>query len=56
MHGDIAKITREQFVALRFASDEELPELARRTAAGEFPSQKSIKLAIKNWRGDFLRA
>ena len=56
MHGDIAKVTREQFVALRFASDNELPELVRRVVAGELPSQKSIKVAIKNWRGDFLRA
>lgn len=56
MQGDIARITREQFVALRFASDDELPELTRRAVAGEFPSPKSIKLAIKNWRGDYLRA
>ncbi|MBL0173321.1 MAG: hypothetical protein IPP90_22065 [Gemmatimonadaceae bacterium] len=56
MHGDIAKITRGQFVALRFAPDAELPELVRRTVAGEFPNQKAIKQAIKNWRGDYLRA
>ena len=56
MLGDIGKISRQQFVALRFASDAELPELVRRTAAGEFPTQKAIKQAIKNWRGDYLRA
>jgi Family of unknown function (DUF6526) len=56
MQGDIPKLTREQFVALRFASDEELPDLVRRTVAGDFPKQKDIKLAVKNWRADWLRA
>ena len=42
-------------VALRFASDEELPELAQKAINGEFKSSKEIKLAIKNWRGDYLR-
>ncbi len=42
-------------VALRFASDEELPELVQKTINGEFKSSKEIKLAIKNWRGDYLR-
>lgn len=44
-----------QMAALRFASDEELPELIERTLNGEFQTNKEIKLAIKNWRGDFLR-
>ncbi len=43
-------------IALRFASDEELPELVSRTIGGEFQNSKEIKLAIKNWRGDYLRA
>jgi len=44
-----------QIIALRFASDEELPELVRRTVNGEFEDTKAIKLAVKNWRGDYLR-
>ncbi|MGI8883976.1 MAG: DUF6526 family protein [Pyrinomonadaceae bacterium] len=44
-----------QIIALRFASDEELPELVRRTLKGEFKDSKAIKLAVKNWRGDYLR-
>lgn len=44
-----------QMIALRFASDEELPNLVERTLNGEFQSTKEIKLAIKNWRGDYLR-
>ena len=43
-------------IALRFASDEELPDLVRRIIGGEFQNSKEIKLAIKNWRGDYLRA
>jgi Family of unknown function (DUF6526) len=44
-----------QMIALRFASDEELPVLIERTLNGEFKDSKEIKLAIKNWRGDHLR-
>ncbi len=44
-----------QIIALRFASDEELPGLVERTLNGEFEKTKDIKLAIKNWRGDNLR-
>ena len=45
-----------QIIGLRFASDEELPELIERSLNGEFEKQKDIKLAVKNWRGDYLRA
>jgi len=44
-----------QIIALRFASDEELADLVERTLKGEFAKTKEIKLAIKNWRGDYLR-
>ena len=43
-------------IALRFASDEELPALVQRAINGEFKNSKEIKLAVKNWRGDYLRA
>lgn len=42
-------------IALRFASDEELPGLIQKAINGEFANSKEIKLAIKNWRGDYLR-
>jgi hypothetical protein len=44
-----------QIVALRFASDAELPGLIEKVLAGQVTSSKDIKLAIKNWRGDFCR-
>lgn len=50
-----SRLRTEQMIALRFASDEELPHLVERTLNGEFNSQKEIKQAIKNWRGDYLR-
>ncbi|CAN5308870.1 hypothetical protein BH10ACI1_BH10ACI1_22160 [soil metagenome] len=49
------KLTIGQLVALRFASDAELPEMVQRTLIGEFKNSKEIKLAIKEWRGDYLR-
>lgn len=56
---DLAKkaetLTPGQFIALRFASDEELAGLVQQTLDGKFAKPKDIKLAIKNWRGDYLR-
>lgn len=44
-----------QIIALRFASDEELPELVTKVVSGELTESSDIKRAIKNWRGDYLR-
>lgn len=56
LQGRIAAIKRGQFVALRFASDEELPELVREVTDGRLQKQKDIKLRVKNWQADWLRA
>jgi hypothetical protein len=45
-----------QLVALRFASDAELPELARAVLRDDIQDGKAIKLMIKDWKADHLRA
>jgi Family of unknown function (DUF6526) len=52
----INDLTRRQLVALRFASDAELPELVREVLAGRLASAKDIKLRVKDWQADWLRA
>ncbi len=54
-HDKIRDLTPGQLVALRFASDEEAPDLAQRTMTGEFKSQNDIKKAVRNWRADTHR-
>lgn len=49
------KLPIGKILALRFAPDEELPELVRKTLNGELKTSKEIKQAVKNWRGDYLR-
>lgn len=48
------ELRMSQILALRFAGDEELVALVERTLA-ENLTPKEIKLAIKNWRGDYHR-
>ena len=42
-------------VALRFASDEELPVVAQQAVDGKFAKPAELKRAINKWRGDYLR-
>jgi hypothetical protein len=49
------KLAIRQIIGLRFASDEEFLELEKRAAA-ENLSERDIKKAVKNWRGDYYRA
>lgn len=49
--GSAAGIKPAQFIALRFASDEEVVALSRRAVA-ENMEPKAIKAAITNWRAD----
>ncbi len=50
----INDLTTQQCVALRFASDDELPTLVKK-ALDENADQKTIKQAIQNWRPDLQR-
>ncbi len=52
----LASLTHGQLIALRFAGDAELPELAREVLAGKLKTQKEIKLRVNGWQADYLRA
>ena len=56
LRGRIPEFTVEQLVALRFASDEELPELARKVLGENIADRKTIKKMIQHWKPDYLRA
>jgi hypothetical protein len=55
LRGRIEELTPEQFIGLRFAPDDEVPELTRRVLNGELKTRSDIKRAIRNWRPDHLR-
>jgi hypothetical protein len=52
----IGEFTVKQLVALRFASDGELPGLARQVLDGKIQDQKAIKKMVREWRADYQRA
>ncbi len=49
-----SELRMSQIIGLRFASDAEMPALAKRAVAEKL-SQKQVKQAIQNWKGDFYR-
>jgi uncharacterized protein DUF6526 len=55
LHGRINDLTPRQLVALRFASDDEMPALVREVLAGKLATPKAIKQSVKSWQGDYLR-
>jgi len=51
----MSEFTIEQYVSLRFASDAELPKLARSVLDQKLTDQKQIKAMISDWRPDYQR-
>jgi hypothetical protein len=56
LHAQISALTHRQLVALRFASDEELAEMVRDIIGGRLTTPKEIKMRVRSWRADWLRA
>lgn len=52
----INDLTHRQMVALRFASDAEMADLVREVLAGKLTTGKEIKMRVKSWQPDWLRA
>jgi Family of unknown function (DUF6526) len=52
----IGEFTVAQIISLRFASDAELPALARAVLDDKIDQRKAIKQMVKNWKPDYLRA
>ena len=53
---NIETLTHRQLVAMRFASDAEMADLVRDVLAGKLSTSKEIKMRIKSWQADLLRA
>jgi len=51
----IGEFSIAQLVSLRFASDAELPALARKVLDGKVNDRKAIKRMVQNWRADYQR-
>ncbi len=49
-----SRLKTRQIIGLRFAADDEFVALAKQ-AADENLTEKQIKMAIKNWKGDHYR-
>jgi hypothetical protein len=53
-HAQIYRLTEDQLIALRFASDDEVVELAKQALEHNL-DRKQIKERIKSWRPDYYR-
>ena len=52
---DVTRLELAQLVALRFASDAELPQLVGEVLAGKLTKAGEIKRRVKDWQADWLR-
>ena len=55
LQGRINNFTPTQMVGLRFASDAELPELARKILEDDISAATPIKKLVTDWQGDYHR-
>jgi hypothetical protein len=55
LQGRVGELSTSQLIALRFASDAEVPELTRIVLDQRITAQKDIKQRIRDWRADHLR-
>ena len=55
LKGRLDELTANQLIALRFASDTELPALTRRVLDEHIHDQTVIKKQVQSWRADHLR-
>jgi hypothetical protein len=55
-HEEIEGLSLRQLIALRFASDAEVPHLVERVLREELTTPDDIKRGIQHWRADSLRA
>jgi hypothetical protein len=56
LKGRVQELDRDQLVALRFASNAELPDLVREVLTNDIHRKDDIKRRIKKWEADDLRA
>jgi 4-amino-4-deoxy-L-arabinose transferase-like glycosyltransferase len=54
LRGRIGDLTEAQLIALRFASDSEVPALVEKALSGTM-LPRDIKQAVVNWRADYFR-
>jgi hypothetical protein len=55
LRGRIDELNRDQFVALRFASDAEMADLVREVLTNKIVNRDDIKKRIKKWEPDTFR-
>jgi hypothetical protein len=55
LRGRIPELAVGQLIALRFASDAELPELTRKVLDEKIADRDAIKRQIRTWQADHLR-
>lgn len=51
----MGELKESQLVSLRFASDEDVPDLVRQVLDGKLTAPDEIKKAIRTWRPDLFR-